>query len=944
MNHPSIPTATYRVQLRKEFTFAQTEALAGYLRDLGISHLYTSPFFKAAPGSTHGYDISDHNQLNPELGSPEEFDRMAGAMRDASLGILVDFVPNHMGIADSGNAWWMDVLEHGQASPFAQYFDIDWRPLKRELEHKVLLPILGDQYGRILESGDLKLQYQDGIFTLHYWETTLPVDPCSIQMILQRAATMVRGKIAEEDQLEFQSIITSLEHLPPATSLDRDKIAERAREQMVVKRRLKTIAEKTPAVGAALEAAVAELQVKGDPRAHEQFDALLQAQNYRLSYWRVAGEEINYRRFFDINALAAIRMELPEVFDAAHRLVFELIRDHKVHGLRIDHVDGLYDPREYLQKLQSRAAKELGLPSSAGAVLYVVVEKILERDEHLRTDWLCHGTTGYEFGNQVLGVLVDHAQQKTFTETYERFTGVHERFDDIVYESKLLVMRSAMASEVNVLGHMLNRLSETNRWYRDFTLNALTTAVREVIACFPVYRTYITPDGSATEVGRRVIDRAISLARRRNPSLERTVFSFLREVLLPTPNSPHQVDEQARCEFVMKFQQCSGPITAKGVEDTAFYRYHRLIALNEVGGDPGLFGTSVESFHAQNAARRAEFPHTMVATSTHDTKRSEDVRMRIAAISELPKEWAQHVKRWQTANRKHLRTVDGEPAPSPLEEYLIYQTLIGSWPLELLEDASPETFEDYPYQQYIERLQGYLVKALHEAKQNSSWIEPNQAWDQGVQEFIAAILDRAKNARFLNTFVPIATRLAQLGAINSLAELVLKGTVPGVPDIYQGNEIWDLSLVDPDNRRPVDYEHRARLLAGLGDQPNPEELMAAWADGRIKLFVTRALLHFRRANPGLFGNGSYTPLEATGEFGSCVIAFQRQHENQRLAVVVPRLTARIGFPPLGDLWKDTALKLAGRWRNLFTGDTVEGESLPLADVLRRFPVAVLVGE
>lgn len=944
MTHPSIPTATYRVQLRKEFTFAQTAALAAYLRDLGISHLYTSPFFRAAPGSSHGYDISDHNQLNPELGSRGDFDRMADAMRDAGLGVVVDFVPNHMGIADSGNAWWMDVLEHGQASPHAQYFDIDWRPLKRELENKVLLPILGDQYGRILESGDLKLQYKDGIFTLHYWETTLPVDPCSIRPILQRADTMVRGKIPEEDQLEFESIITSLEHLPPATSRDRDKIAERAREQMVMKRRLKAIAEKRPELAEALESAVAELQVKGDPRAYEQFDALLQAQNYRLSYWRVAGEEINYRRFFDVNALAAIRMELPEVFDAAHRLVFELIRDHKVHGLRIDHVDGLYDPREYLQKLHTRAAKELAVPISSGCVLYVVVEKILERDEHLRPDWLCHGTTGYEFGNQVLGVLVDHTQQKAFTETYERFTCNREKFEEIVYESKLLVMRTAMASEVNVLGHMLNRLSETNRWYRDFTLNALTTAVREAIACFPVYRTYITPDGTASDIGRKVIDRAISLARRRNPSLERTVFSFLREVLLPSPNSAHPVDEAARTDFVMKFQQCSGPITAKGVEDTAFYRYNRLVALNEVGGDPGTFGASVESFHAQNAARLAELPHTLVATSTHDTKRSEDVRMRMAAITELPKEWAQHVKRWQTANRKHLRTVEGEPAPSPLEEYLIYQTLIGSWPLELLETASPEASENYPYQQYIERLQAYMVKAMHEAKQNSSWIEPNQAWDQGVQEFIAAILDRSKNARFLSTFVPIATRLAQLGAINSLAQLVLKCTVPGVPDIYQGNELWDLSLVDPDNRRPVDYEHRARLLAGLGEQPNPEELMAHWADSRIKLFVTRTLLHLRRAHAELFGNGSYAAVEASGEFAANVIAFQREHEGRRIAVIVPRLSARIGFPPLGDLWKDTELKLSGRWRNVFTGDGLEGEQLRMAEVLRRFPVAVLLAE
>jgi (1->4)-alpha-D-glucan 1-alpha-D-glucosylmutase len=940
MNHPSIPTATYRFQLRREFGFRDAEPLAGYLRDLGISQVYTSPFFKAAPGSSHGYDISDHNQLNPEVGSAEDFEAFAAALREAQLGLVVDFVPNHMGIADSGNAWWMDVLEHGQGSPFASYFDIDWDPTKHELQHKVLLPILGDQYGRVLEKGELKLNYKDGLFTVSYYETRLPVEPGSLRPVLQRAATLVRQQIAEEDQLELESIIAAVEHLPPPTNCGRDKIAERAREQKVIKRRLRAIAEKLPAVTAAIEQAVAEMQIPGDRHAHDAFDALLRAQTYRLSFWRVAGEEINYRRFFDINSLAAIRMERSEVFEAAHRFIFELIERGAVHGLRIDHVDGLYHPQEYLRKLQAKYAEKLGLPA-VDRGLYLLVEKILGLDEHLPIDWPCHGTTGYEFANEVTAVLVDPSVQKIFTETYERFTAAYERFQDIVYDSKLLVMRSAMASEVNVLGHMLNRLSETNRWYRDFTLNALTAAVREVIACFPVYRTYITPDGTASEGDRRVIDRALAAARRRNPSVERSVFAFLREVLLPAPNSPHPVDEEARREFVMKFQQCSGPITAKGVEDTAFYRYNRLIALNEVGGDPGVFGASVETFHAQNTARLAEFPHSMLASSTHDTKRSEDVRARIAALTELPREWAHQVRRWQAANRKLLRRVDGEAAPSGNEEYMLYQTLIGSWPLEMLEGG---TGGEAVRTEYIQRVQGYLVKALHEGKVNSSWIDPNQAWDTAATEFVAAIVDPKTGARFLEIFLPLAQRVAELGAINSLAQLVLKMTAPGVPDFYQGNEVWDFSLVDPDNRRPVDYAHRQRLLAELGDQPDAAELLASWKDGRIKLFVTRQVLRYRREHPEIFAAGTYEAVSATGEFAGCTIAFERRSEAGRLLVVVPRLSSRVGFPPIGEKWGDTALAAGGRWRNLFTGETVSGEQLRLSEVLRQFPVAVLVPE
>ncbi len=938
--HPNIPSATYRLQFNKGFTIEMARALVPYLKELGISHFYLSPIFKATPGSTHGYDINDHNQLNPEVTTREEYTRFAGEVTEAGMGIIVDFVPNHMGIAEPTNTWWMDVLENGPSSQYAFFFDIDWQPLKRELENKVLLPILGDQYGRVLEKGELKLVFHEGVFTVHYWSTVLPVEPVSTRKILQGALRMVREAASAEAILELESILTALDHLPARTETEAGKVAERSREGTIIKRRLRVLCEGFPKVREAIEQATEQIQAPGDEHAYDEFDQLLNAQNYRLSFWRVAGEEINYRRFFDINGLAAIRMERGDVFEAAHQLIFELIKHNEVHGLRIDHVDGLYHPRRYFARLQSRYAETLGLTGVTNG-LYLLVEKILGNDEHLRADWPVHGTTGYEFANQVLAVLIDRDAQPVLTETYRDYVDRPPRFHELVYQSKLVVMRTTMASEVNSLGHMLNRLSETNRWYRDFTLNLCTAAVRELIACFPVYRTYITPDAPPSEDDWKVISRALDLARRRNPALDRTVFEFLHDVLLPKPEDPHPVDEIARLEFVMKFQQCSGPIMAKGVEDTAFYNFNRLVALNEVGGDPGIFGGSLKTFHAQNEARLAEFPHCMTATSTHDTKRSEDVRMRIAALSELPEEWARLVPQWTEANAAHEQKVDGESAPSRAEQYLLYQTILGAWPFELMPDADEETKKAYDYEVLVQRLQNYMEKAIHEAKVKSSWIEPNQAWDQAARDFTAAILQREPGNAFLESFLPLAQKTAQLGMVNSLSETVLKCTVPGVPDFYQGNEIWDLSLVDPDNRRPVDYDLRRRLLASL-KTAQPADLMAHWQDGRIKLHVIQRLLHLRKTSKALFDQGSYTPVEATGELSECVIAFKREHEGRQLLVIVPRFSSRVGFPPLGEKWRDTAVAVPGEWRELFTGAELGGANLRLSQVLAQLPVAVLV--
>lgn len=925
----SIPTATYRFQFHRDFKFRDALALVPYLHDLGISHVYASPIFRATPGSLHGYDICDHNALNPEVGTREEFDALIAALHEKGMGFVVDFVPNHMGIAEPQNEWWMDVLESGPASPFAKFFDIDWVPLKRELENKVLLPILGDQYGRVLEGGHFKVKLEDGRFRLYVYEQCLPFTPRSTRRILRPASERLA-----EPPIELESILTALEHLPSRTDTDPEKIAERRREKEVIRHRLAKLCAEEPAVLGAIEEELKFLNEASDQTSYDRLDELINDQAYRLSSWKTAAEEINYRRFFDVNSLAAIRMELPEVFEATHRLLLELIANGSIDGVRIDHIDGLANPREYLTTLQAKAGEALG--SQDQQAIYLLVEKILGLGEHLRRDWPVHGTTGYEYASQLTAVLLDKSAERAITDCYHRFVPGQLAFAKIVYRSKHLVMQVSLASEVNSLGHLLNLISEGNRWYRDFTVNALTSAVRELIACFPVYRTYLVPGEAPAESDVKVINRALARARRRNPAMEPSVFEFLRDVLLPPDPNPHPVDEELRRQFVLKFQQCTGPITAKGVEDTSFYVYNRFVALNEVGGEPGEFGESIEHFHQQNLTRLTEFPHCMLASSTHDTKRSEDVRARLVSISEFPKEWTQAVRRWHTANRKFLTTIDGEAAPDPNEEILIYQTLLGSWPLEALDENTRPAYQ--------ERIQAYLLKALREAKVNTSWIQPNEPWEKAVQEFVAKILAPGSGNRFLATFEPFVERLAALGAVNSLSQTVLKLTCPGVPDLYQGTEIWDFSLVDPDNRRPVDYPSRQEWLASLAGESSLESLVTNWQDGRIKMFVIRTLLHYRRKNPELFAQGSYAPVAVSGALADCVIAFERTHGGKKVLVVVPRHPGRVGSPPLGEAWQNTAVtpSTSTEWTNLLTWQkhTVE-EPLRLAEMLAEFPVAVL---
>jgi (1->4)-alpha-D-glucan 1-alpha-D-glucosylmutase len=943
--HPRIPTCTYRLQFNRCFTFAQAREIVAYLHALGVSDVYASPYFQASPDSLHGYDITDHNKLNSGIGSRADYDAWIAQLHEHGMGQVLDFVPNHVGIADDRNAWWMDVLENGRSSSYAPYFDIDWEPQISHLRDKVLLPILADQYGLVLERGELQVRFEAGTFYVLYGERRLPIAPGTYRYILEVALENLSEYKDHEFYAELQSILTALEYLPKRTETDPKRIAERTREKKIIKRRLERRCTEAPQVQHAIEKALAQINGNpGDPRSFDKLDELLNAQSYRLAFWRVAAEEINYRRFFDVNDLAAIRVELPKVFDAVHRLLLELVSTGAVTGLRIDHPDGLYLPREYFSKLQQRAAKALtmGLPRD-GRAIYMVAEKILTGSETLRKEWPVHGTTGYDFANQLTQLLVESSAETAITKTFHRFIDHSIPFGHVLYAKKLLVMKLALANDVDVLGNMLDRLSERNRWYRDFTLEALSRAARETIACFPVYRTYVEPGQPVTEDDRHIIERAIAAAKRRNPAMEESIFNFLREVLLlRSPQNGDAAGRAAHAQFVLKFQQTTGPVMAKGLEDTVFYIYNRLPTLNEVGGSPQEFGLSVESFHARNLDRHRDWPGALLATSTHDTKRSEDVRARMVAISEIPELWRRSLQRWGTANRRWKRVVNDLEAPDANEEYLLYQTLLGTWPIQANGEAEP-----VPALEYIERIQAYMAKALKEAKINTSWIQPNEAWDAAMHDFVARILDSSPRNKFLPVFLPAAKEIARLGAINSLAQTLLKLTSPGVPDIYQGTEIWDFSLVDPDNRRPVDYELRRKMLNSLSSA-TAGELMGTWPDGRIKLFLTTQVLRLRREHADLFGRGEYLALHASGTFAECCVSFVRRLDHHWLAVIAPRLSSRIGFPPVGEIWQDTTVQLpkAVSLKNahdLFTCQPVplKARQLKLADALSVLPFAVI---
>jgi (1->4)-alpha-D-glucan 1-alpha-D-glucosylmutase len=946
------PVSTYRLQLRSEFGFAEARAAVPYLARLGITECYTSPHFKANPGSTHGYDICDHSVLNAELGTDDDYQALCAALGGHGLGHIADIVPNHMAADPRSNPWWRDVLENGPSSPYAGFFDIDWRPVKPELFTKVLLPVLGDQYGRVLERGELQLHYEDGGLHLRYGDLDLPINPRQSPRVLGLHVDRLEAQLAGDPALrEYLSILTALQNLPAYTERDPARIAERQREKEVARERLARLTRESTAISHHVDEVICEANgVAGVSSSFDRLHELLENQAYRLAYWRTAADEINYRRFFDINELVGLRMEEQQVFEAAHLLLKRLIDEGKVTGVRVDHPDGLFDPTVYFERLQQLA----------GAPLYVVAEKILSPGETLYEHWQVAGTTGYNFLNLVAGLFIDDRHMRRLRRFYKLMTGQGDSFEEVAYRARQTVMLTAMASELNVLSHALNRLSETNRDTRDFTLSNCRRVLREVAACFPVYRTYVSARG-ASQFDRAVIDAALAEARRRNPVMERSIFDFLREILLTSSGSPDEPNAaaDARLRFAMQVQQFTAPVLAKGVEDTAFYRYHALVSGNDVGGHPSRPSVAPHEFHAANERRLRDWPLELLATTTHDTKRGEDARVRISVVSEIPDAWGKGVVAWMRINARNRTKAHGLSSPDRNDEYLFYQALVGAWPAEPPFAPTP----DRAPADLVDRLVAYMAKATREAKVHTSWIHQNEEYGRAVENFVTATLTGRTARRFLSLFVPFLRRVAHAGMINSLSQLVLKLTSPGVPDFYQGTELWDLSLVDPDNRRAVDFGVRQTLLDELqpvisrldaGDTVvrEVEDLLDGWSDGRIKLFVTTRGLHFRRAHHELLLDGGYSPLQVEGPAADHVIAFARHDGSGMLVTVVPRFVLSLTLDerslPRGEQsWGATQVVLPGqgpgrRFRHILTGEVVHADpALRAAELFSTSPVAIL---
>jgi (1->4)-alpha-D-glucan 1-alpha-D-glucosylmutase len=912
MSAPEIPVATYRLQFNRDFTFAQATEIVPYLAALGISHCYASPYLRARPGSMHGYDIIDHNQLNPEIGTSAEFEKFVETLHQHNMGQILDIVPNHMGVMGADNAWWLDVLENGEASNYASFFDIDWQPLKDELQGKVLVPVLDDQYGAVLDKGDLKLTFdaERGEFSINYHQHRFPIDPKEYPAILGRQAERLAEILGSENQqlLELQSLIAAFGHLPGRPESTNEKRAERNRDKEIHKRRLAALCAQSSQVFNFIQENVQALNgTPGEPRSFDEIHELIKMQAFRLAYWRVAADDINYRRFFDINDLAGLRMENPQVFEATHRFVMELVRDGKVNGLRIDHPDGLFDPALYFKNLQSTKP------------IYVIVEKILSGDEPLPSEWPVHGTTGYDFSNLVNGLFVDSASAAKIRRSYRGFLGQALDYRYVLYRCKKNVMRYALGSELNVLASILSRVALSNRHTCDFTVNSLRDALSEIVANFPVYRTYLTEE-AVTERDRWYIEIALQAAKKQSKSQDTSVFDFIRQVLLTRKDDRQSENyRKAFITFAMKLQQFTSPVMAKGLEDTSFYRYHPLMSVNDVGGNPLDFGVTPEEFHSKTAIRCQLWPHSMVATSTHDSKLSEDVRARINVLSEMPAQWRLKARQWRVLNQRKKIFFDAQEMPTRNDEYLLYQVLIGVWP----------SGETTPSDELRERLKNYMLKAAREAKESTSWANQNLEYEKALASFLDGVLDPAVSQEFLSDFLAFQRRVAGIGMMNSLSQSLIKFTSPGVPDIYQGNELLHLQLVDPDNRRPVDYALRQKLLCELVAIPCPEQknnvpgimkriVEGSDHEGHAKLFLTWRALRARQQYVSLFQHGEYIPLMVEGPKAKHIFAFARRKGNSCAIIAAPRLCAQLLVTETSilnsELWQDTQINLPEEWR------------------------------
>lgn len=976
-----VPVSTYRVQFHVAFGFRRAADIVPYLNRLGVTDFYASPYLMATPGSTHGYDICDHNRLNPALGDEHDYDAFCEALARHHMGQMVDFVPNHMGIDPKTNRWWHDVLENGPSSPFADFFDIDWEPVKPELHGKVLLPVLGDQYGVVLERGELRIVVENGALQLAYFDHRFPLNPRHTPDVFRPGVDELSARMGPDSPpvREFLSVLTALTNLPVSTERDPERVAERQREKEVARERFTRVLAESSDIRTFVEDRVRV--VNGTPGESSSFDVLhdvLEAQAYRLAYWRTAADEINYRRFFDVNELACLRMEDSRVFDAAHALILKLIREGRVSALRIDHVDGLFNPREYLARLDSAVSAAL-TEGAAGAAdgerpnaVYTLVEKILSGHETLVEDWPVEGTTGYELLNEISGVFVNGRNALGLRRVHARLTRRSVTPADEQYEGKKVIMLTSMSAELNVLTHALNRLSECDRRSRDFTLASLRRALREIVACFPVYRTYLEPS-RIRAADLQTIQLAIDAARRRNPLIDASIFDFLRRNLLPVDEGA-EVPVGDRVRFAMQFQQYTGPVQAKGLEDTAFYRQGTLLSVNEVGGDLARLGRLPADFHAANVHRARLWPLALSTTGTHDAKRGEDARARINVLSDMPEGWGRVVARWMRINASLRTPLDGQPAPDRNDEYLFYQTLVGMWPLELLGSATERAPDEL-----VDRMRGYMAKAIREAKRHSSWLNADSGYEAATSRFVKAVLTGPTARRFLEDLVAFVTDLAPAGIVNSLAQVALKLTSPGVPDFYQGTETWDFSLVDPDNRRPVHFDGLAQSLDGLEPllaasrgltresgafldedlRAGAGELLENWPDGRVKMFVTACGLRLRRAHQPLFQWGRYIPLSADEEGERHLLAFAREWNGTSLLTIVPRNSRSLvqagEIWPLGPgAWKTMRVILkncppVSSYHNLLTGDIVkpmtqDGETFVLAgQAFTSYPIALLFG-
>jgi (1->4)-alpha-D-glucan 1-alpha-D-glucosylmutase len=897
----SPPRATYRLQLHHQFTLRDAAGLTSYLAELGVSHLYAAPIFLARPRSLHGYDICDYNRVNPELGGLAAFRQLTRARQRHQLGLILDFVPNHMGVGDRRNAWWTDLLRHGQRSRHARCFDVDWNSPCPGLHRKLLLPVLGDHYGRVLERGELRLVHERGQFWIAYFDQRFPVGPESL-------APLAPAKQAT----------------PPPSICQ---------------------------------------QLNGQPGAANSFaalDDLLDEQHYRLAFWRTGLRHLNYRRFFDITHLAGIRMEDPKVFQDAHRLIARWIARGQVDGLRIDHPDGLRDPGAYFTRLQTLFPRPSPGPSRRSPHGYLLVEKILSPGEELPDDWPVAGTTGYEFLNLLNGLFIDTRNETAFDQLHRSFTGDHSRFDAEVFHNKLRVLQTTLAPELDALTRQLHALAARHLHGRDYTADQLQLALSRVLAGLPVYRAYLSESRPWLSMAeQRYLVVALETARLASPDLPEGLLDFLGGLLtFLDPIASKEPLRQLTLDWIARFQQLSGPAMAKGLEDTTFYSWTRFISLNEVGGHPDHFGTHLDEFHHANQRRLERWPDSLLATATHDTKRGEDTRARLNVLSEIPGHWSKTVQRWHRWNRHAHASVRRHLAPDPSLEFLLYQTIAGSWPFRPPARPRPED---------VARLQACALKSAREAKTHTSWIDPDPEFEKGIHAFIQTILNPRLSARFLADLRELIRLIAIPGACNSLSQTLLKLTVPGVPDLYQGTELWDFALVDPDNRRPVDFQARQAILHSLRKQwrassPNQlplcRALLRSIHDGRVKLYIIWRTLQLRRHFPALFAHGAYQPLTATGRHARHVCAFRRLLGETELIVVVPRFTLRLtqtGTLPLGPrVWDDTALLLpfAGQdthYDNRFTGERLEPKptrpgqppQLPLARILSGFPVALL---